>query len=76
MKPPGVYMEYKVKEMIIFLSDDCVSLRYSDGQCAGYGLDGEMQTFLGKDVGVFPRKIILHDQRYQQLILKKAYDKS
>lgn len=56
-------MQIETKEMVIFLRDDGISLQYLDGQCAGYGIDGNMLIFMGQSCALFPTKIILHDQR-------------
>ncbi len=56
-------MQNETKDMVIFLRDDGISLLYPDGQCAGYGIDGYLKIFMGQSSDLFPRKIILHDQR-------------
>lgn len=56
-------MQIETKEMVIFLRDDGISLQYPDGQCAGYGIDGNMLIFMGQSCELSPTKIILHDQR-------------
>lgn len=41
-------MQIETKEMVIFLRDDGISLQYPDGQCAGYGIDGNMLIFMDR----------------------------
>ena len=49
-------MQIETKEMVIFLRDDGISLQYPDGQCAGYGIDGNMLIFMGQSCELFPIK--------------------
>lgn len=63
-------MPNEKKEMVIFLRDNGMSLQFPDGQCAGYGADGNIQVFSGIDRSIYPRKIILHDQRSMNITPK------
>ncbi|EOD1046652.1 Fur-regulated protein [Citrobacter amalonaticus] len=69
-------MQNETKEMVIFLRDDGISLQYPDGQCAGYGIDGNIQVFMGQSCDLFPRKIILHDQRTTNFTRKQSGNES
>lgn len=69
-------MQNETKEMVIFLRDDGIALQYPDGQCAGYGIDGNIQIFMGQSSYLFPRKIILHDQRTTNFTRKQSGNES
>lgn len=64
------------KEMVIFLRDDGVSIQLPDGQCAGYGVNGDIQVFIGKDSSIFPKKIKVNDRRNTNITRKFTGDES
>ncbi|MDV7023719.1 Fur-regulated protein [Atlantibacter subterraneus] len=56
-------MQNEANTLFVFMKDDGFSLQYSNGQCAGYRLDGTLQIFSGKDNNLFPRKVVILDRR-------------